>query len=67
MAGKIDTLTVGRMTKRVQAKITEGMDEAIQAVAVELAGDGDPSMMRSRAIRELLVAGVRARTRRSGG
>lgn len=64
MATVTDALMVGKMTKRVQAKIPEGLDSAINEVAEDLAGGGDASMMRSRAIRELLVAGVKARRRR---
>ena len=65
MTGKLVDLTVGRMTRRAQAKITIPMDEAIEDVARELAGDGDPSMMRSRAIRELIAAGIKTRARTS--
>jgi hypothetical protein len=58
----VDRLTTGRMTRRVEAKITVGMDEAIRLVATELAGGGDPRMFRSRAVRTLLAEAVRARS-----
>jgi hypothetical protein len=64
MAGRTDGLMTGKMTRRAQSKITQGMDEAIAAVAKDLAGDSDPRMMRSRAIRELLVEGLQARAQR---
>jgi len=49
------------MVARVESKITAGLDEAINQVAVELAGGGDPRMFRSRAVRTLLVEAVTAR------
>jgi hypothetical protein len=65
VTGTRGDLIVGRMTRRAQSKITEKMDEGIAAVARELAGgDGDPRMMRSHAIRELIAEGLVARSRR---
>ena len=64
MATVTDALLAGKMTKRVQSKITEGLAVSINEVAEELAAGGDASMLRSRAIRELLVAGVKARRSR---
>jgi hypothetical protein len=56
-----DKLLAGRMTARLESKITEGLDQEIEKMARELAAGGDPTMFRSRAVRELLVAGVLAR------
>lgn len=61
MANAKEDLLNGRMTARVESKITAGLDEAIREVAAELAGDGDARMMRSRAVRVLLADGVIAR------
>jgi hypothetical protein len=63
----VETLTTGRMTARVETKITAGLDEAITDVAKELAGGGSARMFRSRAVRELLVEGVKARRARRAG
>jgi hypothetical protein len=57
-------LTTGRMTVRLECKITEGLDAEITQVAKILAGNGDPRMFRSRAVRQLLMDGVRARADR---
>lgn len=54
------SLTAGRLTCRLETKIPEGLDAAIRTKAKELAGGGDPTMFRSKAVRALLVAGVLA-------
>lgn len=56
-----EDLTTGRMTARVECKITPGLDAAINDVARGLAGGGDPRMFRSRAVRALLVEAVEQR------
>jgi hypothetical protein len=55
------SLLAGRMTRyKAQAKLPAGLKEEIDRVAQELAGDGDPHLFRSQAVRELLVEGVLA-------
>jgi hypothetical protein len=54
-------IEAGRLDKRLEAAITPGMDEAITALAKELAGAGNPRMFRSKAARALLAEGIRAR------
>jgi hypothetical protein len=56
-----EELLAGRMDGRVESKITDGLDTVIDQVAHELAGGGDITSFRSRAVRELLVAGALAR------
>lgn len=55
-----DTIETGRLDKRLEAAITAGMDEAISALAKELAGEGNPKMFRSKAARVFLARGIRA-------
>jgi hypothetical protein len=53
-----ESLIAGRMFRRLESKITEGLATEIDALAVELADGGDPTMFRSRAVRLLLVEGI---------
>lgn len=50
----------GKLEKRLESAIDITMDEAIRAVAEELAQGGDPRMFRSRAARLLITKGAAA-------
>lgn len=54
---------MAELTKRLECLINEETDAEIDEVAKELAGNGDPKMKRSRAARELLTLGIKARRR----
>jgi hypothetical protein len=51
------------MTKRLECLVPDDIDEAITARARELAGTQNPIMFRSRAARDILIAGIRRRNR----
>lgn len=58
---------MAELTKRLECLINEDTHEAIEEVARELAGNGDSRMRRSRAARELLALGIKARRKRGTG
>lgn len=55
---KVPNLDTGPLDKRLEAAITAPMDEAINALAKELAGSKSPKMFRSKAARRLIAMGV---------